>query len=261
MWMVICAGTLCLIKMSNLLSQRASGATVEQKAIAAEEKIKSARGTSDELEATVTAIECYLQALRLVNDPADKKRLDQKTRRLLSRAEQLKQEQDGSSASSKPGESSSIEYPASTRTSTTREKIVLLEGSKLNGAIFKPWDKPPPEDEFQLKDGQDFFCDDFKFTLSETQSKHFSGWKRPKEALANISIGSIDQSLPNEVTMTQQQPWDMVQDVAPDCSVVASLSVGAARAEKGHKRVSCATGKHISLLMSRKAFWYHSVAL
>lgn len=217
--------------MSRLAS-RQKWYEIESKAIVAEKKIET--GTrNEELSATVAAAELYLQALRIVDNQDDKKRLDKKTRELLSRAENLK----NPSTISTDYETARLIYPSSTRQLTKREQIIILEGSKLNGAVFRPWTQPPSNDEFSLNDGGDF-RDVFEYALSETQLKHFAGWKRPREALLHVSIDKDTHPLPNEVTMSKQGTWDMVQDVAPDCSVVASLCVGAARAEKGHQRVS-----------------------
>jgi calpain-7 len=38
--------------------------------------------------------------------------------------------------------------------------------------------------------------------------------------------------------MSTSRPIDLVQDAATDCSVVASLCAGIARAERGHDEVS-----------------------
>ena len=222
--------------MSRLVS-RQRWQDLESNAIAAEKGI-GAGTKDDELSATVAAAELYLQSLRLVDNQDDKKRLDKKTRELLSRAEILKNSRDASSVKKERPGSGKIEYPASTRRLTKREQIILLEGSKLNGAIFKPWTKAPADEEFVLSDDKNLFTDEFEYSLSETQLKHFAAWKRPRDALAHINISKDDDSMPNEVTMMRQGSWDMVQDVAPDCSVVASMCVGAARAEKGHARVS-----------------------
>jgi calpain-7 len=49
-----------------------------------------------------------------------------------------------------------LEQPKSTRILSTREKIILLQGSKLNGSIFPPWDDPPTADEFVLSQDGSF---------------------------------------------------------------------------------------------------------
>lgn len=224
--------------MSRLASrQQLEWHEIESRAAVAEGEIRP--GTkNDELSATVAAAELYLQALRLVDNQSDKKRLDKKTRDLLSRAERLKNSPDESLRSTRETRGPSrLEYPVSTRQLTKREQIIILEGSKLNGAVFKPWTKAPLDEEFVLKNDTEYFQDTFEYSLSETQLKHFAEWKRPRDALANVYVKRDENQLLNEVTMVTKGKWDMVQDVAPDCSVVASLCVGAARAEKGHQKV------------------------
>ena len=211
---------------------------LEARAVAAEKKIVGgSNGTRASLESVISAAELYMQALRLTDNPTDKKRLDAKTKELISRAEELKKASDGESHHVSPASRSRVQPPASTRNLTTRENIILLEGSKLNGAVFKPWAAPPSSEDFVLKDGQELWADDFDFSLSETQLRHFDGWHRPRHALSRIRIERNGKVLPNEATMETLGSSDMVQDAAPDCSVVASLCVGAARAEKGHRKV------------------------
>lgn len=208
-------------------------AELEQRALAAEERSHNAVGKEAQLEAAITAAELCMQALKITDNAADRKRLDAKTKSLILKAEEIKRLEDRRGR---------LEHPTSSRKLTTRENIILLEGSKLNGAIFKPWISPPEESDFQLRDGQQPFEDDFHFSLSESQLKHFAGWKRPKDALALIRIEKDGEPLPNEATMDKLGQWDMVQDVVPDCSVIASFCVGIARAERGYHMVQSPCG-------------------
>lgn len=220
----------------SALEKRRKRNDLERRALVAEDKIRNENGKNVQLEAAITAAELYMQALRLADTPEDKKRLDTKTKTLILRAEEFKKlEENGKD--SKPVSRSRIEHPASSRKLTTRENIILLEGSKLNGALFKPWVSAPSDSEFELRSGEELYEDDFEFSLAETQVKHFAGWKRPKEALALIKIEKNGHLLSNEATMDKLGQWDVVQDVAPDCSVIASFCVGTARAERGHRRV------------------------
>lgn len=45
--------------------------------------------------------------------------------------------------------------------------------------------------------------------------------------------------------MSSSRSIDLVQDAATDCSVVASLCAGIARAERGHDQVSYHHGHHM----------------
>lgn len=212
---------------------------LEARAVAVEKRvIDTNNGSRASLEAAISAAELYMQALRLTDNAADKRRLDAKTKELISKAEDLKKVSDEGRSGARPAGRSRAQHPVSTRKLTTRENIILLEGSKLNGAVFKPWTAPPSVDEFLLQDGQELWTDDFEYSLCETQLKHFDGWQRPDEALSRVKIERREGSLHKEVTMDKLGSWDMVQDAAPDCSVVASLCVGTARAEKGHRKAS-----------------------
>lgn len=205
------------------------------RAITAERKIGRSTSRNAQLENTIAAAELYMQALRLVDNPVEKKQIDQKTRELISIAESLKKINDGGMMNVRRTNS---EHPVSRRMLTKREEIILLEGSKLNGTLFRPWSTIPQPEEFLFVDGAKPFTDNVELSLSEAQKKHFAGWERANEAVALIKREKDGQLLPNKGTMNKLGIWDLVQDVAPDCSVVASLCVGTARAEKGHRRVS-----------------------
>lgn len=72
--------------------------------------------------------------------------------------------------------------------------------------------------------------------LSEAQLRVFDGWKRAEEALPppNWFPGGR-QNLGPSMSFTRKM--DLVQDAATDCSVVASLCAGTARAARGHSKV------------------------
>lgn len=68
--------------------------------------------------------------------------------------------------------------------------------------------------------------------LSDAQREIFAGWRRPG-ALENPISGHDDR----EILMAPIDFVDLVQDITTDCSVVASLCAGTARASKGHGKV------------------------
>lgn len=78
--------------------------------------------------------------------------------------------------------------------------------------------------------------------MSDDQVAILDDWKRPSEALPppiwKFEEGSTEHSDVPSATMQRQTPSDFVQDAATDCSVVASLAAGAARAHNGHDKVS-----------------------
>lgn len=214
---------------------------LEQQARSVEETIPSKSSNNAVLEATIRSAELYLQALRLVDKPSDRKRLDAKCKELLAQAEQLKIKQDSpvkSVASKSPTDVSSI--PVSTRKLTTRENIIILEGSRLNRSIFKPWTGAPSADDFALPPGEEPFTDTTSLPLSSTQLATFDEWKRPQDALAAIRPQETGQLTQVESMMHVSDTIDLVQDLTSDCSVVASLCAGTSRAERGHPKVGLA---------------------
>lgn len=72
--------------------------------------------------------------------------------------------------------------------------------------------------------------------LSRKQMEVFGGWKRAEEALPPPTWISEENSQAGP-SMTFAKKVDLVQDAATDCSVVASLCAGTARAERGHPKV------------------------
>lgn len=50
-----------------------------------------------------------------------------------------------------------LKEPPSQRELSTREKIILLEASKLHGSRFPPWTFPPNSSHFERLDGQPYF--------------------------------------------------------------------------------------------------------
>ena len=204
-------------------------ADVEAKARDAEQSAWSGASGKAAFDAAVKAAELYLQALKLADNRTDRARLSAKCKELLSRSEQLRG--DGP-------QPTDPEQPVSKRLLTTREKIILVEGSKLNGFKFPIWEKAPDPAHFELQEGQEQFVDFPSLQLSALQLESFAGWKRPAEALAGIEIMRNGNKLPNTPTMTRPKKVDLVQDMTSDCSVVASLCAGTARAERGHARVS-----------------------
>lgn len=210
---------------------------LETRALTAEQKTRAGNSHNVQLENAISAAELYMQALRLADDPITRKRLDLKTKELILKAEECKKLSDSLVTDPKAATWSSAEYPTCKRKLTTRESIILLEGSKLNGALFKPWTTTPSADEFEVKHGQNLFTDRSDLSLSESQMKHFAGWRRAGDAVALVRRERDGHLLPHEATMAKLGTWDLVQDVAPDCSVVASMCVEAAREDRGHRKV------------------------
>ena len=109
--------------------------------------------------------------------------------------------------------------PKPKRDLSTREKIILMESSKLNGSIFPPWTAPNPSD-FDMPQ----YADTRELPLSTLQLDVFDGWRRPTETVRTSS--NVPHRTP---TMISKKSIDLVQDITTDCSVVASLCAVSAR--------------------------------
>jgi hypothetical protein len=218
---------------------------LEEQARSVEQAVASQANDKAALEATIRSAELYLQALRLASNPQDKTRLDAKFNGLLAQAERLKHGQDGKPAVSQTVRWQNLKEPVSTRKLTTRENIILLEGTKLNGFMFKQWTAPPSKDEFSHRDGETLFTDSCALSLSAIQLESFDGWKRPHEALPSVHSDGNAQEGPGEgAVMHLSVPMDLVQDMTSDCSVVASLCALTSRTERGFPKVRlCLLGK------------------
>ncbi|KAI5287127.1 cysteine protease [Ascosphaera aggregata] len=202
---------------------------LERRARNAEESIATARTQKRALDAAITAAELYLNAYRLASSAQDKKRLDAKCNALLTRAEIIKKSANWafpspapsvqtSSSSNTSSQFHSNRAPSS-RALSKREQIILLEGSKLHGSIFPPWQGLPDAKDFERKaDGSLYEDEQDELRLSDEQKEFFAGWKRPDEALVRHGAGKDAK-----VTMVAENPLDLVQDAATDCSVVASM--------------------------------------
>ena len=105
-----------------------------------------------------------MRALNLTSDEECKERIDRKCRALLDVADRIKSPGRRTGDGSRSTERSSIpstlisrirlKKPCASRQLTTREQIIVLEGSKLHGAVFPPWKSPPDASEFELRNGQ-----------------------------------------------------------------------------------------------------------
>lgn len=155
-----------------------------------------------------------MQAARKASTPAERSRLNRKCSDLIVLAERLKANAKAAAAGSRPL------VPESTRPLTTAEKTIVLRASRLHGNIFPPWESAPDASVFSgpapSPDGSGgLFTDPAPFSLSAEQQTIFAGWQRPSEMLA-----PGDDS---EATAVEATEIDLAQDLATDCSVVASL--------------------------------------
>ncbi|KAF3004993.1 cysteine protease [Curvularia kusanoi] len=126
--------------------------------------------------------------------------------------------------------------PLSTRRRSKKEDIILLKASVVNGFKCPPWDKTPASTDFIPQEGQDLFVDTRDLSLSPYQQQFFRGWVRAIDAVPPPSLYPNGRSGIGPL-MSSSRSIDLVQDAASDCSVVASLCAGVARAERGHDQM------------------------
>ncbi|KAK3702819.1 cysteine protease [Vermiconidia calcicola] len=202
------------------------------------------------LEVAIKAAETSMRALKLAQDPIEKSKLSTRVKQMLEEAERIKMSTDWRKAvqhrPSLNGSSSTkadtvarartLQEPQSTRKLPNHEQILLLRASYLNGFKFPPWTTPPESSEFELKDGESLFLDTPELPLSEFQEDVLDDWKRPPDALPPPSWFPGDRTNLGPA-MSFTRSIDLVQDAATDCSVVASLCAGVARAAKGHNKI------------------------
>ncbi|KAF4556147.1 Calpain family cysteine protease-like protein [Elsinoe fawcettii] len=208
--------------------------------------LQRASSKDDALDIVFTEAEKAMGRLKLCKDPVSKKASSQQVQSLLDRAEQIKTTGtwrpshrisvfgvDLPNNAAKPRQ---LREPISTRQFSKTEQIIILKASYVNGSKFPPWQGTPDASEFNPKPGEPFFQDTTVFDLSRTQQTSLDGWKRPHEALPPPTWQSNGRTRP-EPTMFPTEAIDFVQDAATDCSVVASMCAGVARAQKGHSRL------------------------
>ncbi|KAH0558636.1 hypothetical protein GP486_004710 [Trichoglossum hirsutum] len=200
-----------------------------------------------------------MQAMEVAAGNHERDRIKGKCQMLLRTAESLKRADARQQAEAS---ARALKGPVSSRTLTTKEQIILLEGSKLNGFIFQPWDSDPDPEEFNLRDEEGLFTygspsrparalsnpysDTAELGLSKRQLKVFDGWKRPSEMFP-----LLEGDATGGPTMSHDTMIDLAQDITADCSVVASLCALAARVERGHPKVS--SGSRPPVLRSNDA--------
>ena len=94
----------------------------------------------------------------------------------------------------------------------------------------------------------DMTSDTHDLSLSPYQQQFFQGWVRAIDAVPPPSLCPNGRDGIGPL-MSSSRSIDLVQDAASDCSVVASLCAGVARAERGHDQVSGFLGIHNVVLI------------
>jgi calpain-7 len=112
---------------------------------AAESSVDKSPTKDEALNNAILATELYMKAVKLASSEQERTRLRGRCKQLLARAEEIK---NSKTWSPKKTERTILKAPTSERPITTTEKIILLEGSKLHGFIFPPWEADPDESIF-----------------------------------------------------------------------------------------------------------------
>lgn len=130
-----------------------------------ERQVAQSTSREEALELAIRAAETSMRALNLVNDPNEKAKYSTRAQQLMRQAEQIKQSGEWRrSAPSIPTQPPLakdqvrlLKEPVNSRKLPTKEQILLLKASYLNGVRFPPWDGPPSDSEFVWKPGEDLF--------------------------------------------------------------------------------------------------------
>jgi calpain-7 len=85
-----------------------------------------------------------MKATKLASNDQEKAIFRAKCKQLLTRAEEIKRDQQWTPSI----EDHLLKAPISQRAISNREELILLEGSKLNGFIFPPWTSEPDDSLF-----------------------------------------------------------------------------------------------------------------
>lgn len=190
-----------------------------------------------------------MKAIKLATTQSERGRLKQRCMSALARAEEIKKIKQWppsvGNANLTVLSPQPLKAPYSSRGLSTREEVILLEGSKLHGLLFPPWNIEPSDAEFKDFDGHFYTyvssCTCFfsaskssrdlsEIPVSQAHTRDFAGWKRPTELLnGTFTADSEDIHAISEPTMQASADIDLVQDVTADCSVVASLCAMVAR--------------------------------
>lgn len=144
----------CIFSLSEILTK-----IVLQEA---EASISQAVTRQDALDRAIQAADLYMKALKLSSNDGERTRLKIRCKEVLARAEVIKLlkswepvKQENIPSPQPPAKS--LKAPVSERTLTTREEIILLEGSKLHGFVFPPWKAEPEASVFQKLSNDDLF--------------------------------------------------------------------------------------------------------
>lgn len=220
-----------------------------------ETRLNATHDRDQALRLAIEAAQLCMTALKIATDGQQKSAYRLKANSFLSKAESIKNGQQwnsgpvqrsssstssltpahpnsvfsGSTARQEPAHTArKLREPLNGRKLAIKEREIVLRASRLNGFKFPPWEKTPQGDLFS----RGKYTEDKPLRLSGVQTASLASWSRAAEALPPPFMVSDSETRPS-LHMTSTNPIDLVQDVASDCSVVASLCAIAAREARG----------------------------
>ena len=114
----------------------------------------------DALTAILDTAEELMRSMKLTKDENERNLLKSQSQALLYEADMIKNSQTWPLPRETISETKldqiqgqkikELKQPVSTRALSTREQIIILQGSKLNGCVFPPWKCPPGTSDFDL---------------------------------------------------------------------------------------------------------------
>jgi hypothetical protein len=216
-----------------------------------EEKAKSAPDGVQRLNFIVKAAHLSFKYSQEWLEPLGKKELLTKARHLILLGERLKRD-DGTVEDITRFQTEALEVAlaplkvlqspvSSLQELSKKDKILILKGSKFGGNKFPPWSRSPGVKDFDEIPDKIVLHEPLhksitptvkELTLSQEHLQHFQSWAR---AVIAIPPPSLLQDGTSSPSMIAGKPFDLIQDVGVDCSVVASICALIARVEIGQK--------------------------
>jgi calpain-7 len=208
-----------------------------------EQNARSATDKQECLDSIVKAASLCIKYRGEWVEPLGKQELAQKLRYLLDLGEEIKQSRadrllDSFNLDSLTASLSSYEVrkaPTSSRELSTKEKIIILKGTKFGGAKYAEGSREPTSEYFDQIPPTICTSHFSQLRVSDAQRQHFKDYVRPELAFPPPGVLSKEEH-PKPSMIPTQRP-DLIQDIGSDCSVVASISAIMTNTESGQQRL------------------------
>ncbi|KAK9461319.1 uncharacterized protein V1516DRAFT_675629 [Lipomyces oligophaga] len=192
-----------------------SNATRAADTLARARSLRQRGKIKDALDAAILACEQYLDQAQSASSSQTRKEITENFNQAAELAESLKL----LDISHSPPKAA-VTHVAALGTSgnlelSKLEQKIILKSSRIGNRIFPPW----TIEDSKLEPSQSPFTDKDGFlTLSPEQNKYFNEWKRIYDLYGEHAV-----LFPTDKYGIDRLPFDLSQDVLPDCSIVASL--------------------------------------